>query len=508
MRLSAIDLWKSYGGAAALRGVSAVVDTGQVTAVIGPNGAGKSTLMRLLAGETRPDSGQIEIDGRRVDFRDPTEALRGRIALIPQELSVVPNLSVRENVLLGRESRYGWFVDRRKGTQRVEQILSVLGVSMETDSRAGGLPAASRRFVMIARVLNAGARFVIFDEPTAGLGATESRLVLDLIKRLTDQDIGVVFVSHKFDEVSEICDTCLVIRDGVAEAEIPKQAATISALARRISQDEAVGGSVARGERARSAVRQGPYGLPLLKVLGALADRAPALDIAMDGGEVVGVYGLLASGAETLLRLLAGAVVPPSMEIFLRGKLVSKKWTPSKARRLGIGYVPGDRAEGVLPNLPVRTNATLSALPAFMRWGITAKRERESVRPLLANLGLAERLDSPVLTLSGGNRQKTVLARALHADCEVLLLDDPCVGVDIGARGEIHRLCRELANRGKVIVYRATAPEELLDVADRILVLRHDTLTADREASSVSASDLHLLSIGAYSVPGTSGGAP
>jgi rhamnose transport system ATP-binding protein len=495
-------LEKAYGGVHALRGVSLEVREGEVHALVGENGAGKSTLIAIVSGAREPDAGTVEIDGRDAGDLDPVSARALGVAVIHQRPALFPELSVAENVALGAESGGGLRrVDWKGRRARAKALLEGLGCRVDPEDRAGDLGAAEQQLVEIARALGARARIVVLDEPTAALSEEEARRVLDVVRELRREGCAVVYVSHRLEEVLGIADRVTVLRDGSAVATLPAEKTTREELVRLM-----VGRGIERAPGERGATR----GEVLLDVRGLSSAALGLSDVSISvrAGEIVGLFGLVGAGRTELARCLFGLERRDSGVVSLRGRPLDLR-SPEAAIRAGLAYVPEDRPRhGVVLDLDVGANIVLAAQDRLARRGFLDRaREDELAGALVERLRVkTDSLRRSVRELSGGNQQKVALARWLALDPAVLLLDEPTQGIDVGARAEIHALVRELAGRGKGVLAISSDLEEVLEISDRIAVMREGTVVAIRERRDLTREELLALALGhATSGAGTPG---
>jgi ribose transport system ATP-binding protein len=477
-RTVALDrVGKRFGGAVAVDDVSFDIHTGEVMALMGENGAGKSTLVKMLAGSQPPDSGALLIDGARVALGRPEHARRAGISVIHQHFSLAPDLTVAENVFLGDEPRVPGtgLMRRRAMRRRTGEILTELQMDISPNARVGSLGVGQRQMVEVAKALRADAWLLVMDEPTSALSHRERESLYRLVRRLRERGIGVVYISHRMEEVYELASRAVVLRDGrlVGEVSLPEtpESTLISMMVgRKIDQ---VFPHV-DAEPADLALRARGLGDGRL---------LRAADIDVRSGEVVVLVGLNGSGRSEVLRCLAGISRTTSGTIEVHGRPASDL-TPRGASRLSIAWVPEDRHEaGLVESMSVAANLTLSWLRRACRWGIVPRaEEREIALDMIGRLRV--RPGDPrrrVALLSGGNQQKVVLGKALAMKPRILLLDEPTRGVDVGAKAEIHGLISELKQRGAAILMVSSELPEALSVADRLVVLHEGRTVAVRE---------------------------
>ena len=481
---------KSFPGVKALRAVDLEVRKGEVHAIVGENGAGKSTLMKILAGVYNPDEGSIEIMGKRVGVMTPREAHELGIGMIYQELNLVPDLSVAENISLGAIPRRGPFVDYRLLASRAQAVLDELDARIDPGARVGDLSLSQQQLVEIAKVVSRNPSIVVFDEPTSSLGDRETRILFNVIKRLRESGIAVLYISHRLQEVMEIGDRVTVLRDG-SNIETRDVAG--------ITPDEMVRLMVGRELTEMFPKLDLTIGEPVLKVTG-LGRAHQFEDISLDvrAGEIVGLAGLVGSGRTEVARAIFGLDPAEEGEIRVRGEAV-RIHSARQGVAAGIALVPEDRKrEGIVPDLSVRENFTLPLIGRITRFFlILAGRERTTVQDFADRLNLnPPRIERPIGTFSGGNQQKVVLGKWLLAKPAVLILDEPTRGVDVGAKADIHRIIGEFAETGGAVLMISSELPELLAVCDRIFVLHEGGLVAEIPRAAASEESVMRAATG------------
>jgi ABC-type sugar transport system ATPase subunit len=459
-----------FGGVAALSGVDLTLSAGSVHALCGENGAGKSTLMKVLAGSVTPDEGSVAIDGQPVTFGSPRDALAAGIRMVHQELSLVPALSVTENVLLGAES------PRKTMRQRALAALARIGSGIDPDVRVETLSLADQQMVEIAKALaSANTRVLILDEPTAILSPRECDALFACIKQLTSSGLAVLYCTHRLEEVARIADTVTVLRDGRLIASGP-----VAEMPRDVIVRHMVGRDVARAARTHNSP-----GAIALAVRDLSSGFVREVSFEVRYGEIVGFVGLVGAGRTELVRAIIGAGPIDGGAMMLEGRPFRAR-RPADAIRHGFGFVPEDRkGAGLIMHERVRVNTTLARLTSFARWTIVdRRREQQVTRDWIDRLHIkAQSTEMPVDRLSGGNQQKVVLTRWLLGDLKVLIVDEPTRGVDVGARAEIYRILIELAQSGAAVIVVTSDLPEAAELCDRLLVMREGRLVGEADTA-------------------------
>ncbi|PXY21308.1 sugar ABC transporter ATP-binding protein [Prauserella muralis] len=481
---------KSFGGVHALRGVDFSLAQGEIHALVGENGAGKSTLIKVLTGVYRPDEGTIRFDGREVSFHRPADAQRAGISTIYQEVNLVPLLSVARNIFLGREprTRLG-LVDVAAMNRRAAELVGSLGIDIDVTADLGTLGLGIQQMVALARAVSVDSRVVIMDEPTSSLEAKEVATLFDVARTLAARGVGLVFVSHRLDELWQLCDRVTVLRDGRrvhsgSMAELDRLGLIAHMLGREVAE-VAREGATEFGDTHRRDQE------PVLTAHGLqVRNRLHGVDLAVRPGEVLGLGGLLGSGRSETVKAVYGALPVRSGSVHVGGRPVRPNSVPH-ALRAGVALLSEDRkAEGIIADLSVRDNIALAVLPRFSRGGLVAEKRIDAlVETFVRRLRIkAASPQQKVRELSGGNQQKVLIARWLCTEPKVFLLDEPTRGIDVGAKAEVQALIDELAEQGLAVVLISSEMDELVEGADRVVVLRDGAvsgeLSEDRKTSA------------------------
>ena len=474
---------KTFPGARALDGVDLEIRRGEVHCLLGQNGAGKSTLIKVLAGAHQPDEGTVLVDGEPVALVRPTDALRHGIATMYQELDVVDGLTVAENVFLGHELATAGFTQRRVAARRTRELMARLGhPEIRPHTEVGALSAAGKQIVSMARALSHDARVIVMDEPTAVLDSEEVENLFRVVGELTGDGIAVVYISHRLEEIRRIGDRLTVLKDGRTVATGLPVASTDRAELIRLMTGRAVEYAIPR--RPAPA----PDAPVLLEVDGLeLAGSFHDVSFSVRAGEVVGLAGLVGSGRSEILESVFGARRPTRGTVRVGGRTL-RPGSVSGAVAAGVGLCPEERkSQGLILDQPVYRNITLSTFGRTARGGLLDEREeREVARGQIEALELRPSdPDRPARTLSGGNQQKLVLARWLVHGCRVLLLDEPTRGVDVGARSEIYALVARLAAQGTAVVVVSSEIDEVIGLADRVLVVSEGRVVHEAPADRI-----------------------
>jgi rhamnose transport system ATP-binding protein len=490
LRVSGIA--KSFAGVRALRGVSFDLHEGEVHALVGENGAGKSTLIKIVTGAHPADEGTIEIAGRPVVGNSPMVARSLGVAAIYQQPALFPDLTVAENIAMGYERGGAWRRIRwGERSRRARELLDRIGARIPCDAPVSALSMPEQQLVEIARSLGADAKVLIMDEPTASLAEQEVEHLFTVIRELRTQKVGIIYISHRLEELRQVADRVTVLRDGQTIATRPMK---------DVDQAELIRLMVGREISAVFPKREvSPGGTVLeLKGVGCRASGVRGITLSVRAGEILGLSGLIGAGRTELARVLFGLTPADSGKILLKGRPVSIR-TPAKAVGLGIAYVPEDRRRhGVILEMAVAANATLAILRQISKGGfLDFAKERELAATVVGKFAIkTPSIDTPAGNLSGGNQQKVALARWLATAPSVIILDEPTQGIDVGAKAEIHRLMGDLATQGLAILMISSELPEILGMSDRIAVMRGGTLAGIVDRNGATQEKLLALALG------------
>ncbi len=490
--LRARNIYKSYDGVDALRGVSFELLTGEVHALIGENGAGKSTLIKIITGAVQADRGELEFDGTPITNNSPAVAKSLGIAAIYQQPALFPELTVAENISIGLEGSNPWRrIDWKERRQRAARLLAEVGSHIDPDTEVRQLSMPQQQLVEIARALGANARVLIMDEPTSSLAEEDTQNLYRVIARLRSSGVGIIYISHRLEELSIVADRVTVLRDGAFVGTQPMA---------EVDRHELIRLMVGRELSAvfpKVKVEQGSNVIEL-RGLSCSTNGVNNIDLAIRAGEIVGLAGLVGAGRTELARTIFGIEPADSGEIRLRGKVVSIK-EPADAIDLGIAYLPEDRRRhGVVLNMPIDANITLASLKKLVKGAsFDLKAERRIATDYIRRFAIkTPSVFAPVTTLSGGNQQKVALSRWLETKPSVLILDEPTQGIDVGAKAEIHALMGELASQGTAILMISSELPEILGMSDRVVVMRNGAIAGILSRADATQQQIMSLALG------------
>jgi ribose transport system ATP-binding protein len=486
------NLSKRFFAVRALHGVNLVLNSGEVLAVIGENGAGKSTLMKILAGIQRPDSGEILVEGKPIEFHSVRDAMRSGVSLIHQELNLSDNLDVGSNVFLGREPRRFGLVDHRRLHMDAQPYLDRIGLKVSSRTLVSGLSIGRQQMVEIAKALSIHSRVLIMDEPTSSLTQHETENLFRVIKELRSQSVSIVYISHRLAEVKELADRVTVLRDGQNAGELAQT---------EINHDRMVRLMVGRDLSQFYERRPHRIGEPILEVQGLRTPFHPkhALVLTVRAGEIVGLAGLVGAGRTEMLRSLFAIDKPVAGQVRVAGQNVNLG-SPRDAIEAGLGLVPEDRKEqGIIIEMAIRTNLSLAGLRRNQKRGGFLNRNFETslAGEMIRRLNIkASSSEQVVQFLSGGNQQKVVLGKWLALKPRLLLLDEPTRGIDVGAKQEIYRIMEQLAEEGVGILFVSSEMPEILGMSDRIVVMHEGRIAGELARPQFSEEAVMLLATG------------
>ena len=490
--LEAAAVTKAYAGVQALRGASFELRAGEVHALVGENGAGKSTLIKVITGAVAADGGQIRLDGRPITHPSPRQARALGIVAIYQQPALFPELTVAENIAFGREpaglwGRIDWDGRRRRATDLLAQV----GAKIDPEAYAGDLAMPQQQLVEIARALGSAARVLIMDEPTASLSEGDARNLFRVITELRGRGVGIVYISHRLEELSAIADRITVLRDGRTIATRPMSEVSRAQLIRLMV------GRELEAVFPKKAAQPGEVVLELRR-LGCSATGVRDASLSVRAGEIVGLAGLVGAGRTELARAVFGLTPADQGDVLLRGEPVRLD-SPAAAIARGVAYLPEDRRRhGVVSELPIGANMTLAMLDRLSRFGaMDFRREKQIAVDYTRRLAIkTPAVFVPVATLSGGNQQKVALSRWLVMGPSVLILDEPTQGIDVGAKSEIHGLMSELAGQGAAILMISSELPEILGMSDRIAVMRAGTVVGIVDRAGATPENLMAMAFG------------
>ncbi|AIE84649.1 sugar ABC transporter ATP-binding protein [Fimbriimonas ginsengisoli] len=484
---------KAFGSFRALDNVDFHLRTGEIHALLGENGAGKSTLIKVMTGVLPPDSGEIRLSGQAIRPRSPLDAQALGIASVYQEVNLLPNLSVAENVMFGRMPQSWRGIDWKKLNRQAEEALAVLNLEIDVRMPLGSYSIAIQQLVAIARAISTNVRVLVLDEPTSSLDEAEVEGLFVVLRRLQGRGIGIVFITHFLDQVDAVADRITVLRNGKLVGEYPS-----SSLSRVELVSKMIGKELGAFAAEQQSVVHATEGAPLLQAEGLRKKRVGPVDLAIRAGETVGLAGLLGSGRTETARMLFGLDRPDGGALRYEGADVHFR-APRAAMRKGLGYLPEDRKlEAIIPSLSIRENVAL-ALQAKRGWlrRMSQEEQRALAEKYRQALGIAtDSIEKPIGQLSGGNQQKVILARWLATEPNLLILDEPTRGIDVGAREEIERLIASLCRDGMGMLMISSEIDELLRCADRLVVLHEGRQVGELPSSATDEQVMHLIAGG------------
>jgi ribose transport system ATP-binding protein len=493
------DIVKVFPGIMALNHANLEIRRGEVHALVGENGAGKSTMIKVLTGAYLRDSGKVVFDGNDVEFHTPLESQANGISTIYQEINLVPYRSVAENIMLGREPRRYGFINWRIMNSEATEILDHLGIKVDVTRPLIEYNIAIQQMVAIARAVSFQSKLVVMDEPTSSLDEHEVNILFESIRRLKEKGVSTIFITHRLDELFVICDRITIMRDGqTIETREVKDISKLELVSKMLGKE--LGEIQRRGQTSFASAESRKIGEVILQADEiANSPELVGVSLAVRSGEIVGLAGLLGSGRTEAARALFGSDPIQSGEIKLRGKTIRFQ-SPRDAIEAGMGYCSEDRkAEGIIPYLSVRDNLTMAVLPALTRYGFISKdKQKETVERFIKALGIkTSSPDQKIRELSGGNQQKVLLARWLCLNPELLILDEPTRGIDVGAKGEIQKIISSLAENGVGVLMITSEIEELTEGSDRVIVMRDRKSIAELDRQEINQDTImHAMAHG------------
>jgi ABC-type sugar transport system ATPase subunit len=489
--LRATGLTKTYGSFMALADASLTVKAGEVRSLVGANGAGKSTLIKILTGAVRPNAGQIAINGKTVETGDPARMLAHGVACIYQHSNLAPAMSVLDNIYLGRQPTRGWgLLDRRRQRQDAESLLKLRKIDLDLDAKVRDLPTVKRKEVEIAKALALNARILLMDEPTAWLSHSDVARLFETIRALKASGVAIVYISHVLDELYAICDTVTILRDGRVVEDCAVADISRGALLRKFIGERLAAEASDRSKRRRSS---GVAREARLVCLGLCRTGAfENVSFEVRSGEIFCITGLIGSKRSELVRAIFGADAFDAGELIVEGVPVRPK-TPIAMIRRGLGFVPEDRhRDGLMLTMSVKRNLAMAALDLFSKFGLLHRRRMAlGAARQIADLSVSP-ADPHIETrkLSGGNQQKILIGKWLLRKPRILILDEPTVGVDVGAKAEVYAILRALKADGTAVLVVSSDMEEVMSIADRIMVMRAGRVEGIYDADRVTEREI------------------
>ncbi|MCF6462595.1 MAG: sugar ABC transporter ATP-binding protein [Epulopiscium sp.] len=491
MKLEMRNIFKSFGSNEVLKDVSISINEGEICALIGENGAGKSTLMNILGGVLKMDSGLIYLDDKEVEFNKPADSLDAGIAFIHQELNLINDLPIYENMFLGREikTKRGR-LDLEKMIKETEKIFEKINVDLNPKTMVRDLDTSYKQIVEICKAIMMNASIIIMDEPTTSLTEPEIERVFNMMRTLKEHGVGIIFISHKLNEVMEICERYMVLRDGklVAEGEVSQ-----------VNTDDLARFMVGYDVRTEQFSRDKSLGDEILRVENLThPDAFRDISFSVKKGEILGVTGLLGDGRSELFRSIFGAEKFSSGRIYLDGKKINT-YSTTQALKEGLGYLPGNRKEnGIIKDMNIFENASVVTWPKYAKYGVIDKQKHkemfgEQIKSLRIKL---EKVTDSINSLSGGNQQKVVLAKWLSSNPKVLILDNPTQGVDVGAKEDIYDIILELAEENIAIIILSSEAQEIIRLCDRAIVMYHGKIQGEVSGENMNEHDIMRYATG------------
>lgn len=475
---------KRFEPVQALSNVSLSVEKGEVRALVGENGAGKSTLMKILNGNYKKDTGKIIIEGKEVDITSPVKAAEMGISIIFQELNLFNELTLAENIFVGRLKKKNGMVDWATVNKDAKKLLEAVGSTLEPTELVKNLSVANKQMVEIAKALSHNAKIILMDEPSATLTQNELKKLFDIIRDLKSKGITVIYISHRMDEIFEICDSCTVLRDGCV-IDTKKIA--------DVDENELVRMMVGREVESTFPARTTPIGEEILRVKNLKRrGEEPVVEFSLRQGEILGFSGLVGAGRTEIMRGLYAADYVDSAEVYIKGQKVNIR-NPKDAKDAGIAFLTEDRKdEGLILSFPIKFNVEMTNLKSVLSKGFINKKKESDLAQ-----GYKEKLDIKIhsvnqaaSTLSGGNQQKVVLAKWLNTTADIIIMDEPTRGIDVGAKHEIYKLMFELIKQGKSIILISSEMLEITSLCDRVLVMKGGVIAAELTGDEITGDNI------------------
>jgi ribose transport system ATP-binding protein len=491
--LEMVNISKSFPGVKALENVNLKVHAGEVLALLGENGAGKSTLMKVLSGVYKKDSGKILIEGNEVEIHGIKHAEKLGITIIHQELSVLPNLTVAENIFLGNEKfgKVSRKINKQWMRERSISFLEQIGCNIDPDTLVKDINVGEMQMIEIAKALTKNSSVIIMDEPTTALTDVETKKLFEVIKKLKNKGIAVIYISHRMDEIFEICDSITVLRDGKYVGHVETK---------NVTKDELITMMVGRKLEEQFPYKSVKKSKTLLKVENiSLKNKVKNVSFEVKAGEILGFAGLMGAGRTELAKTIFGDYKKSSGEIYINGEKVTIN-SPKDAIKHGICYLSEDRKkEGLILNMSVRENMTLPNLKNYENnlMKINKKAEKEEVDEYIQKLSIkTPNQDQIIKNLSGGNQQKVIIAKWLMLSPNVLIIDEPTKGIDVGAKKEIYEVLNELKSMGKAVIMISSDMAEIIGVSDRVLVMHEGEITGELSRNELTQENIMKYAVG------------
>ncbi|WP_195416187.1 sugar ABC transporter ATP-binding protein [Enterocloster citroniae] len=478
---------KDYGGIHALLDVNFNLKKGEVLCLCGENGAGKSTLMKILTGVEKPSKGEIYLHGRLAHINRPIDAYRQGISIVHQELVQIPDMTIAENIFVGRYDKKGCFIDYKALTEKTNRLMERLGIHYNPDARIRQYSVAQRQLIEIMKALSYDSSIIVLDEPTAALTLDETKMLYDIIRKLKQEGVSIIFISHRMEDIYAVGDRIYVLKDGRYSGE---------AMVKDVAVEDIIKMMIGRDIGQQFVQKTNKPGEVVLEVRNLTSQRVKDVSFQVRSGEVVGFGGLIGAGRTELLQAIYG-VDNYEGEIYYKGKLI-KNTSPRAAIDRGFSMVPEDRKDkGLILSNSVQNNIQMTILDRISKMGLlSGKKGKQTVGTFIENLNIkTSGAQQKVGMLSGGNQQKVVLAKCMAPDPSVILLDEPTRGVDVGAKTEIYKIINDLASKGFAIIMVSSELPELIAVSDRIIVMREGRISGEINTEVVTEEQVMTLAI-------------